>query len=643
MHYERILPVVEGDPLRYTDARFEPRDPLFDADEPPPPRMRRRRKDVAAALLAATLACGGAERPAIHASDSILVQLAPGASPPSRAQGTSESGPPIIALASLAPDDEAPLLKIPLEAGDDPVAAAEAASHRAGVEFAEPVYLYRSSRMPNDPRIRDLWGLARIDAPGAWAHSVGDRAVTVAVVDDGVALDHPDLKANLWVNPQEIAGNGIDDDGDGYADDVNGWDFVQNASAPAPASSGTGRWHGTHVAGIIGAEGDNRIGVVGVNWKASLMSLRAVGPLGGRSDDLARAVDYAADHGARVINASWSGGADSQAISRAIARAGTKGALFVAAAGNESAAKPGFPAGVGLDNLISVGATTPDDLLAPFSNRGALVAAPGVGILSTTAPGQYERYDGTSMASAHVAGLAALLFAARPEASIDEVRSAISSSAVPIDGVQHGRIDASRALAALEVGGGNGALAQSLSLSLSLSREALTFAARAGRIPRAQTISLRAAGGGRRAWTAATDAKWIVLPQTSGETPARVSVRVDPGKLDAGNHAATVIFKDGAGGSVALAIALQFGGSPAVAVQGEGCALREDGKLHVRAGAGCRLSAADGEAASVQWRLPGGEEARGSRLYAQFVRRGEFRLLVSADEGEVDAVPVVIE
>src|SRR5262249_2965427 len=148
-----------------------------------------------------------------------------------------------------------------------------------------------------------------------------------------------------------------------------------------------------------------------------------------------------------------------------------------------------FPANLGYDNVISVGATTPDDILAPFSDKGALVAAPGVGILSTTAPGQYERYDGTSMASPHVAGVAALLWAAHPNASLAQVRKAILESAVPIKGVEHGRVDAARALAALDgTGGGPGAL--------KLSRDSLTFAAKSGRTPRAQTISVRAEGGG---------------------------------------------------------------------------------------------------------------------------------------------------
>src|SRR5207302_3660704 len=132
---------------------------------------------------------------------------------------------------------------------------------------------------------------------------------------------------NIWVNDQELAGNGKDDDLDGYVDDVNGYDFVDGDPDPSPAASGAERWHGTHVSGTIGAAGDNDVGVVGVNWKVSLMALRAIGPQGGRSDALAKAIDFAADHGARVINASWGGGGTSKVISAAIGRAAKKGVL----------------------------------------------------------------------------------------------------------------------------------------------------------------------------------------------------------------------------------------------------------------------------------------------------------------------------
>src|SRR2546426_3290946 len=402
MHDEKLFSAGR-DPLRYIDARFEPVDPIFDADEPALPFFRRRkpRSSAAAAVaLAASLACGGGSQPALPAPDAILVQLERGAPPPAGRAGR-DVGPPIVPLPSFPSDEGAPLLRVPIAPGADPAAGAAGAGGPAGVAFADPIYVYPPRRVPNDPHYGDLWGLERIGAPAAWTKTTGERGVVVAVVDDGVALDHPDLAPNLWRNPSELEGNRQDDDLDGYVNDVNGWDFVDDDNDPAPAASGDERWHGTHVAGTIGAAGDNRIGVTGVNWKVSLMPLRAIGRRGGRSDHLAKAIDFATEHGARVINASWGGGGTSLVIANAIARASRKGVLFVAAAGNDSAPSPSFPANLKLDNIISVGASTPDDRLAAFSDRGAMVAAPGVGILSTTAPGRYASYDGTSMAAPH--------------------------------------------------------------------------------------------------------------------------------------------------------------------------------------------------------------------------------------------------
>src|SRR5205807_185859 len=240
----------------------------------------------------------------------------PGAAPPPQSR-VADSTPPIVSLAAVSEED-GPLLRVPLQPGDDPETAAEEANSQPGVAFAEPVYVYQTARTPDDSRYKDLWGMQKIDMPAAWTKSVGDSAVTVAVVDDGVALNHPDLKGNLWVNPEEIAGNHEDDDQDGIIDDVNGADFVDGDGDPSPATGGDAPYHGSHVSGTIGATGDNRTGVVGVNWKVSLMALRAIGPQGGRSDALAKSIDYAVDHGARVINASWGGGGTSQVLVNAI-------------------------------------------------------------------------------------------------------------------------------------------------------------------------------------------------------------------------------------------------------------------------------------------------------------------------------------
>jgi subtilisin family serine protease len=596
---------------------------------------------VLAALAATGLsACDASEEPAPHARDAVLVQLRDATASFGLA-AADEGGPPIVALAAIGAEGEPPLLRVPVGANQRPEELARQLAQEDAVEYAEPVYLYETTRTPNDPRFREQWGLARIDAPGAWAKTVGDRSVAVAVVDDGIALTHPDLAANLWVNPGEIAGNGKDDDGDGYTDDVNGWNFVDESNDVSPAASGEGRYHGSHVAGIIGAAGDNRTGIAGVNWKVSLMALRALGPSGGRADDLARAIDFATDHGARVINASWGGGGKSQAIARAIRRAQRHGVLFAAAAGNDGAEVPGFPANLGLDNVLSVGALAPDGTLAPFSDRGALVAAPGVGILSTTAPGQYERYDGTSMAAPHVAGLAALLWAAAPQATLAQVREAILSSAVATPGTRHGRIDAARALSALEGRGGGG------TGDLLLSRARLTFRSDGGKVPRAQGVAVRSEGGGARGWKASADAPWIKLSRTEGTTPSRCSIGVDPAALPAGAHEGHVQVADARGGAPAtLTVVLQIAGRSVAVAHGSGCAER-DGVVHVKAGTLCALSApgfdADASSAPVEWRLPGGAVAQGPRLFGRFVRKGSFSLQVNSTEGAAEEVPVVVE
>jgi subtilisin family serine protease len=603
---------------------------------------RRRAGPVLAALAFALQACGGESGPPLRAPDFVLVQLEPDADPPSF-PAAAEDGPPIVALATLGPAEAPPVLRLPVPSGADPVEYARQAAQRPGVEFAEPVYLYRSNRVPNDPRLKELWGLTAMSVAGAWSSAVGDRSVAVAVVDDGVALTHPDLAPNLWVNPSEIAANGRDDDADGYVDDVNGYDFVSNRGDPSPAPRGEARWHGSHVAGTIGAAGDNRIGISGVNWKVSLMALRAIGPSGGRSDDLARAIDYAVDHGARVINASWGGAGHSQLIERSIARAARHGVLLVAAAGNEGLGQPAFPANLAADNVLSVGALTPQGGLAHFSNRGALVAAPGVGILSTTAPGRYERYDGTSMAAPHAAGLAALLFSARRQASLGEVRDAILSSAWPVSGAKRGRIDASRATAALLRDPGAGSAG-----ALLLSRDLLFFTSSRGRSPYAQTVSLRAQNGAARRWIARPDAPWIRLRADQGETPARLTIRVDPTGLARGDHEGQVRIEaaDRAAEFIILRVRLHVGDAPAVAANGSGCAV-QGGTLHVRRGSTCMLAltglGAGATASSVQWRLPGGALVDGGRLVGQFVRRGEFQLEVNASEDASDAIPVVVE
>jgi subtilisin family serine protease len=592
------------------------------------------------ALAAGALSgCGEDERPAPRAPDSVLVQLR-GGSTALALEAADEGGAPVIALESLGAEGEPPLLRIPVPKGGRPEELAAALAHQESVEFAEPVYLYQPQRAPRDPRYKDQWGLVRIEAPSAWSKTTGDRAVTVAVVDNGVELGHPDLAANLWVNPDRAAGGEVEADAEGGA---HGWNFVEHGADPGPGESGPERFHGSHVAGTIGAVGDNGAGVAGVSWSVSLMALRALGASGGRADDLARAIDFATDHGARVIEAAWSGAGTSRTIERAVERALHHGVLFVAAAGNEGALRPAFPASIDLENVLSAAAVAPDGALAPFSNRAALVGAPGVGILSTTAPGIYERYDGTSMASAHVAGLAALLWAARPEATLEQVRSAILSSSEPLPGTRYGRIDAARALDALAEGGRGARPGR-----LVLSRDRLVFNPALAGAPPPRSVAVRAEGGGARRFTIRTDAGWIRFARSSGITPSRLLLSVDPTLAPAGEREANVrVVPEGDEASaVQLTVALKPRGERTALAAGAACEMR--GRVaHVRRGTVCRLTAPGFEegvaAPGVSWQLPGGTTARGAQLFARFSRPGRFGLRVSAASGGPEEVQVVVD
>ena len=262
----------------------------------------------------------------------------------------------------------------------------------------------------------DEWNLNAIAAPEAWQAGYTGQGVTVAVVDTGIDLDHPDLGDRVWTNSDEIAGNGTDDDGNGYVDDFHGWDFVGGDSV---VEDGNG--HGTHVAGTVVA-GQNGFGATGVASGVRLMPVRVLGDGGsGSVSGVAAGIRYAADNGADVINLSLGGGYSSE-IAAAIEYAGAVGSFIVTAAGNQGASEPAFPArhSASMAHVISVGAHDVDATRASFSNRvgdsGAVqVDAPGVSVFSTYVGGQYARSSGTSMAAPHVAGLAALSLAASPE------------------------------------------------------------------------------------------------------------------------------------------------------------------------------------------------------------------------------------
>lgn len=342
------------------------------------------------------------------------------------------------------------------------------AAYRANpnVLYAEPDYRIHLEGIPNDPDFSSLWGLnntgqaggtpdADIDAPEAWDITTGNRSTIVAVIDTGVDYNHPDLAANIWTNPDEIPGDGIDNDGNGYVDDVHGYDFVNHDADPMDDQG-----HGTHVAGTIGAVGNNGVGVAGINWQVQIMALKFLDATGsGSTSDAIDALNYAVANGATIVNASWGGDPYSQALYDAIRNARDAGVIFVAAAGNNGANNdqaPFYPAGYDLANIIAVAATDRNDRLASFSNYGATtvdLAAPGVDILSTKPNNTYQTASGTSMAAPHVAGVAALVRGLHPDWTYQQVIDQVLNSVDSVPGLAGrtatgGRLNAARAVGA---------------------------------------------------------------------------------------------------------------------------------------------------------------------------------------------------
>jgi subtilisin family serine protease len=339
--------------------------------------------------------------------------------------------------------------------------ALSAFQSRSDVIQATPDFKIQAQSMPNDPSFSSLWGLsnngslggstsADINIEPAWALGTTSTVVT-AVIDSGIDYTHPDLAANIWINGNEVAGNGIDDDKNGYIDDIRGWDFANNDNNPMDDNG-----HGTHVAGTIGAVGNNGVGVVGVAWKTSIMALKFLDASGsGSLSSAISAINYARVNGAKVINASWGGGGFSSALQSAITQFVSSGGIFVAAAGNESSnnvTTPSYPANYA--GVISVGASTRTDLLAGFSNFGTNVdiVAPGQSILSTLPNNSYGTLSGTSMASPHVAGAIALLWSQNPTKTASQITDAVMANTDNVlrgSTSQFGRINVGKAAEAL--------------------------------------------------------------------------------------------------------------------------------------------------------------------------------------------------
>ncbi len=373
---------------------------------------------------------------------------------------------PMTRLAPLAPDHEtlsAPRILLRLSAQSSEVASRTAAEQMfASYRLSSHTYLPQiqvwvvdalSAALPEtlvhlkwDPRV--LWveldgiltiselvpddpyylpqqaNLRLMGLPWAWSFTTGSAAWPVAVIDTGIDLDHPDLQSKVWINPDEIPANGIDDDANTYIDDVNGWNFVNDTNSPQDDQS-----HGSHVSGILAAQTNNNTGIAGVAWGTPVMALKALNSAGkGNASDVAEAILYAADNGARILNLSFGDDLEYQTIHDAIVYARGKGCLVAAAAGNTGGAVE-YPAAQ--PGVMAVAATDNNDLPASFSNRGPqiAVAAPGVNIYSADRFGGYFLASGTSSSTPQVSGLAALVWDLRPDWSADQVTQVITSTA----------------------------------------------------------------------------------------------------------------------------------------------------------------------------------------------------------------------
>jgi len=315
-------------------------------------------------------------------------------------------------------------------------------SQSSQVLYAEPNNIYQISLMPNDPGFNNQWGLyntgqivyglwgtagADINAINAWDVSTGSSNVVIAVLDTGIDLNHADLRGNLWINRGEIPNDGIDNDGNGYIDDYYGWDFYNNDNDPSDDNG-----HGTGVAGIIAAFGNNSRGITGVMWNAQIMALKFLDKNGyGTDEDALKAILYANKMGAHIINNSWNGGNYSRALKDAMT---ISNALIVCAAGNNSMDNdifPDYPASYTSSNIISVAATDMDDYITYFSNYGISsvdVAAPGINIYTTRPGNKYGFFTGTSMSAAFVSGLAGLIKSFRPDLTNIQIKNTIMNN-----------------------------------------------------------------------------------------------------------------------------------------------------------------------------------------------------------------------
>lgn len=357
----------------------------------------------------------------------------------------------VVSSAGVSVASEAP---VEVDASDiDRVCAAVVYANRGVPIICEANVMRYATRTPNDPYLSDLYGLSKMDAFSAWDLTTGSSSVVVAVIDTGVYYNHADLAGNMVVNASEIPSNLIDDDANGFVDDYLGYDFYDRDGDPVDEHG-----HGTHCAGIVGGRGDNATGVVGINWNVGILPVRVLGPGGGGNDaDVASGIQYAVQRGASIISLSLGGADESSVLDNAIEYARAAGVLVVAAAGNDSTNNdsfPTYPASSSLDNVVAVAGSNSSDELASFSNYGRTsvdVAAPGQAIVSTYLADSYNSLSGTSMATPYVAGIAALMKAAKPALSYSDLKSVLINSVDQLDALQGkvvsgGRVNAYRAV-----------------------------------------------------------------------------------------------------------------------------------------------------------------------------------------------------
>ncbi len=382
---------------------------------------------------------------------------------------TLEWDPKISTLRSFLADPNLFQIRVPDYIGTE--RAIILLSRSPNVEYAEKNFIGHADQVfPNDEHFSKLWGLhntgqtggtadADIDAPEAWDIFTDSSNTVVAVIDSGINYNHEDLQANIWTNPGETGGgketDGIDNDGNGYIDDWRGWNFTSSPGNNNPMDDYYPIYHGTHVAGTIGAVGNNNNGVVGVCWRVKLMALKWLNSGGsGTTANVIRAIDYSTYNGSHLSNNSWHV-PDSGSLLAAIGRAQTNGKIFIAAAGNDNINTDttypyNYPSCYDLDNIISVAATDHNDNKSPFSNYGPYsvdLGGPGgtdgtqnsYNIYSTKDGNYYQYLAGTSMAAPHVAGEAALTWGHRPGLNWWQVRTIIMKSVNPL-GSLYGKV-----------------------------------------------------------------------------------------------------------------------------------------------------------------------------------------------------------